>query len=219
MNIFVAILLSYLIGALPFAFILVKVLKKVDLRTIGSGNIGATNAMRVIGFKRGLIALILDTAKGLIPVVFFAEWVEAPQSLSLDGLRLMLGFASICGHNWTIFLKFKGGKGMATSFGILIGLAIKNAVFAKVLFLLAFIWTTTLISTGYVSLASIVSAILFPIFLSIFQFNSTFMFFGIIISFFAIYRHKSNIYRLLHHKEHRFNIKSKLHSLSKKALS
>lgn len=219
MNIFIAIILSYFLGALPFAFILVKLIKNIDLRSVGSGNIGATNAMRIIGFKRGLVALFLDVLKGLIPVLLFAEYTKTPQNITQDTLRLMLGIASICGHNWTIFLNFKGGKGIATSFGVLIGLAIKDIIFAKVLFLLALTWSAIFLSTGYVSLASIVSSISLPIFLAIFEFNATFACFGIIIAIFAIYRHKSNINRLLHHNEHRFNIKSKLFSFLKKALS
>ncbi len=219
MNIAVALFASYLIGSIPFAFIIAKIARKVDLRTVGSGNIGATNAMRVVGFKLGIIALILDIAKGLLPVILLAETITPLAHLSTDSLRLMIGIASICGHNWTIFLNFKGGKGIATSFGVLIGLAIKNFLFAKILFLLAFTWTITLLTSGYVSLASILSAIFLPIFLLIFKLNTSFLCFGIILSLFALYRHKSNILRLLQHKENRFDIKSKLLSLKKKALS
>jgi len=219
MSILFFILLSYLIGSIPFAFILVKLIKKIDLRTVGSGNVGATNAMRVIGFRLGTIALLLDAAKGIIPVVFFAHYVKTSSYFSIDATRLLFGIASICGHNWTLFLNFKGGKGIATSFGVLIGLAISNIVFAKVLLLLMALWTLIFVFTGYVSLASIIASIFLPIFLLFYRFNPPFLFFGIIISIFALYRHKPNINRLLQHKEHRFNVTSKILALFKKALS
>ena len=219
MIIILGLIISYLLGSVPFAFIITKAAKNIDLRTVGSGNVGATNAMRVVGFKLGFIALILDALKGIIPVVFFAHAINTPGSISLNTLRLIMGIASICGHNWTIFLKFKGGKGIATSFGVLIGLAITSIVFAKILGLIALIWALTFLLSGYVSLASMLSAVFLPFFLLAFKLNVGLIFFGSILSIFALYRHKSNIHRLLHHKENRFDIKSKLASLKKKALS
>ena len=162
MNLFIAILLSYFLGSIPFAFILAKILRDIDLRKSGSGNIGATNAMRVAGYKIGIAALLLDITKGVIPVVFLADRTIGTPAISLNSLRLIIGVASICGHNWTFWLKFKGGKGIATSFGVLIGLAIKNILIAKAVLILAIIWTVTFISWGYVSLASIVSAFFLP---------------------------------------------------------
>jgi glycerol-3-phosphate acyltransferase PlsY len=218
MNLTLAILLSYLFGAIPFSFILAKIFKNVDLRKVGSGNIGATNLARALGYKIGALGLILDIAKGIIPVVFFADLTTSNLNLSPDSLRLILGLSSICGHNWTIFLRFKGGKGIATSFGVLIGLAIKNVVVAKIISILAVLWFLILAIWGYVSLASIISAIFLPIFLYFFNLNQDFILFGFIMALFAIFRHKPNIIRLLQHKENRFNIKSKLSSLKKKAL-
>lgn len=218
MNLITAIFLSYLFGAIPFSFILAKTLKNVDLRKVGSGNIGATNLARVVGYKIGIVGLLLDIFKGTVPVILFADLVKANADVSTDSLRLILGIASICGHNWPVFLKFKGGKGIATSFGVLIGLAIKNILVAKIILILALVWTLTLIISGYVSLASIISAVLLPILLHIFSLSRDFVLFGIVMAIFAIFRHKSNISRLLQNKENRFNIKSKLQSLSKKAL-
>ena len=209
MNLIISIILSYLLGSTPFAFILGKVFKKIDLRKTGSGNIGATNLARVAGYKIGSVALILDATKGIIPVILFADLTTNSFGLSIDLVRVILGIVSICGHNWTIFLNFKGGKGIATSLGVLIGLSIKNLIFGKVLAILAILWFTTLLLSGYVSLASIISAIFLPIFLTFFGSNSTYITFSIIISIFALYRHKSNIFRLLQHKENKFNIKSK----------
>ncbi len=218
MSLPVLIIISYLFGSIPFSFIIAKLLKNVDLRKVGSGNIGATNLARALGYRIGAFGLILDILKGIIPVLLLADLATTSLNLSRDSLRLILGIASICGHNWTIFLKFKGGKGIATSFGVLIGLAIKNILIAKIILLLAVVWTITLFIWGYVSLSSILVAILLPIFLYIFGLNRYFILFGIIMAIFAVFRHKSNINRMLKHKENRFNIKSKLQSLKKKAL-
>jgi len=211
MNLVISIVLSYLLGSIPFAFILTKIFKDIDLRKVGSGNIGATNSFRHAGYKVGIPALILDILKGLIPVMLIADLTKT-SLMSKDALRLLLGICSICGHNWTIFLNFKGGKGMATSFGVVIGLSIKNLILAKIILMEASIWVVIFVISGFVSLASIVSAVLFPIFLVIFNLSYEYKIFGFIISAFAIYRHKSNIRRLLHKKENRFNILSKLKS-------
>lgn len=219
MDLLIAIITSYLLGAIPFAFIIGKVFKGIDLRKIGSGNIGATNLARAAGYRIGVFALILDILKGVLPVVYIANLVSPNYHLSSDLIRIILGIVSICGHNWTIFLNFKGGKGIATSLGVLIGLAIKNILIANILFMVALIWFLVFFVSGYVSLASIISAILLPIFLCLFNSNNVFLIFGIIISIFAIFRHKSNIYRLLQHKEHRFDLKSKIPFLGKKTLS
>lgn len=210
MNILVAIFLSYLIGSIPFAFILAKLLRNTDLRKVGSGNIGATNLARVSGYKIGSIGLLLDAAKGIIPVVYLANFTSRPSNVSPDSLRLILGLATICGHNWTIFLNFKGGKGIATSLGVLIGLSLKSILIAKAVLILVIIWSVTFFISGYVSLASILTSLFLPISFYILKLDKTLIFFSVIISVFAILRHKSNIYRLLQHKENRFNIKSKI---------
>jgi len=217
MSILIVVLLSYLLGSIPFALILVKTLKGIDLRNIGSGNIGATNAFRQAGYKIGIPALILDISKGLIPVILFSELIKET-NVSKDTLRLLLGVASICGHNWPVFLRFKGGKGMATSFGVVIGLSIKNLALAKIVILGSLIWALIFIFSGYVSLASVISAIFFPIFLVIFNLPKEYKIYGLLISAFALYRHKSNIYRLLRKEESRFNVLSKFSPSRKKPL-
>lgn len=218
MNLFTAILVSYIFGSIPFAFLLAKIFGKIDLRKVGSGNIGATNLVRAMGYKIGILGLLLDISKGIIPTVYFADLTKATFFNSIDSTRLILGIASICGHNWTIFLRFKGGKGIATSFGVLIGLAIKNIIFAKIVLILAFIWFVVFFIFRYVSVASIISALFLPIFLYIFKLDWDFILFGVIIAVVAVFRHKSNISRLLQHKENRFNFQSKFQSLRKKAL-
>ncbi len=219
MNLLTATLLSYLFGSIPFAFVLAKILGNIDLRKVGSGNIGATNLVRALGYKIGIFGLLLDISKGILPVIFIADLTKTRLDISLDSIRLILGLASICGHNWTIFLKLKGGKGIATSAGVLVGLAIKNVLILKVASILGSIWILTFLMWRYVSLSSIISALSLPIFLYFFKLHWDFIWFGLIIAIFAIFRHKSNICRLLQHKENRIDFKSKLSSLKKKALS
>ncbi|MBU2257621.1 MAG: glycerol-3-phosphate acyltransferase, partial [Candidatus Omnitrophica bacterium] len=112
-----ALLVSYLIGSIPTAYIFAKVLKGIDIRKTGSGNVGATNAARILGKKTAIVILSLDILKGLLPVIFLGDLISPQVGLNQEVLRIMLGFSSIAGHNWTIFLGFRGGKGIATTLG------------------------------------------------------------------------------------------------------
>jgi glycerol-3-phosphate acyltransferase PlsY len=144
---------SYLLGAIPFGFVLVRLVKGVDLRTVGSGNIGATNAMRVLGKPLGIVAFLLDFAKGLVPVVVFAP-LFAPQ---LDGaaslpIRVLFGAAAVVGHVFPIYLRFKGGKAVATGCGALIGLDPLVFVAGGLAWLVA-VGTTRMVSVGSLAMA------------------------------------------------------------------
>ena len=116
--IFIVCVLAYLIGSIPTAYILGKVIKGIDIRNYGSGNVGATNVFRVIGKKWGVLALFLDIIKGTIPVLLLFNLIVEDFSTVLYA-QLLIGFFAVCGHNWTIFLKFKGGKGVATTAGVI----------------------------------------------------------------------------------------------------
>ncbi|WP_027339180.1 glycerol-3-phosphate 1-O-acyltransferase PlsY [Halonatronum saccharophilum] len=179
-------LIGYLLGSIPFALIAVRLVKKVDIRDYGSGNVGATNAFRLMGLSMGILVALLDIGKGFLAVsiakVFFAD-----QPLIL----LLAGILSIVGHNWPIFLKFKGGKGVATSVGVLISLV------PQVIFIIFLVWLTIILTTQYVSLASIVGAALLPVLIIIFALDAVYLGFAILISIFVIYRHIPNIKRLL----------------------
>ena len=147
----ISAVLAYLIGSIPVAYIFGRVLKNLDIREHGSGNMGATNAFRVLGRGPGTIVLILDIIKGIIPVTLLANAFGLGDALSL----VIIAVAAVAGHNWTVFLGFKGGKGMATSLGVLIGLAIQLPGLRIVLGLATLIWVVLFLSLGYVSLASI----------------------------------------------------------------
>lgn len=151
-----ALLVSYLLGSLPFGFLMVKLLRGVDLRTIGSGNIGATNAMRVLGKPLGLLAFLLDFAKGLVPVLVFAPALARSSAAEID-LAVLCGGAAACGHVWPVFLRFRGGKAVATGCGALIGLD-------PVVFLVGGgVWLVTLAATRYAGLASMAMGLAFPL--------------------------------------------------------
>lgn len=186
------LLFSYLLGSIPTGYIICRFLKGIDIRTVGSGNIGATNVARVVGKKWGIITLILDMLKGFIAVVMARD--------KPDLLRIGCALAVICGHNWTVFLRFRGGKGVATTAGALIGL-LPN-VFLSCLC----IWLIVFIITKYVSLASIIAGISLPIFLTVYKEPKIFQILGVVLSVVGILRHKENIKRLLKGEEKRFKL-------------
>lgn len=151
-----ALLASYLLGAVPFGWVLVRLLKGTDLRTIGSGNIGATNAMRALGRPLGVLCFFLDFGKGYVPVLWFAALATSdPETLPL--LRVLCGAAAVCGHVWPVYLRFRGGKAVATGSGGIV--AIDPMVFV----IAGLAWLVVLVTTRYVGLASMVMAVAWPV--------------------------------------------------------
>ncbi|MCM8791897.1 MAG: glycerol-3-phosphate 1-O-acyltransferase PlsY [Candidatus Omnitrophica bacterium] len=197
-------LLSYIIGSIPTAYILVKIIKNQDIRKIGSGNVGATNASRILGKPAVFFILGVDILKGIIPVVFIGDYILFRFNFLYPNiLRLILGLLAIIGHDWSIFLNFKGGKGVATTFGVLIGLALEVEGIWKVLIFCAGTWMISLLLSRMVSFASISTALFFPVFMFIFNQRKEFIFISIILSIFIILKHISNIKRILKKKEPR----------------
>ena len=152
-----ALLGSYLLGAVPFGFVLARSLRGVDLREVGSGNIGATNAMRVLGKGWGAVAFLLDLAKGFVPVQVFAQ-LALSQELGSTWIAVLCGAAAVCGHVWPVYLGFKGGKAVATGMGAIIAIDPVVALGA------ALAWVVVHKLTGYVSLASLAMGVGFPSF-------------------------------------------------------
>ncbi|MFA5260408.1 MAG: glycerol-3-phosphate 1-O-acyltransferase PlsY [Candidatus Omnitrophota bacterium] len=208
MRIFTGLVLSYLIGSLPTGYVLGRLLKGIDIRHYGSGNVGATNAFRALGKGPGLVVLIIDILKGALAVVALGSL------LSLDGIVecVLLGIAVVCGHNWTIFLRFRGGKGIATSLGVLIGLAIKFAVLRPVLLLTLFVWIITFILSHTVSLASLVAALALPCFMMLTRQVIEIVILGWIFCVFVLVRHWPNIQRLIRGEESKIRLSSKTSS-------
>lgn len=188
--------ISYLIGSFSSAYVLGKVIKRTDIREYGSGNAGATNALRVFGKKIGVLAFILDVFKGVLAVYIGGK------IMGYNG-ELIGGLFAVIGHNWPVFLRFKGGKGIATSFGVMLSLYWPVAILSFFFFLLI------VILTRYVSLGSVLSAIAAPIIGVIVNrpFNRNYFFITLILAILAIYRHRANIKRLIQGKEYKIGEK------------
>jgi len=200
----IALLTSYLIGSLPTAYLFGRILKGIDIRKAGSGNVGATNAMRVLGRGPGITVLLLDILKGFVVVAFLGDYfVAKPVLWQAQNLRIIMGLCCICGHNWTIFLQFKGGKGIATSFGVLLGLALKINGLNIIIVILIITWITVFFIWRIVSLASIISAVALPISCLFFKEPGLLIAVSLVLCVFVIIRHKNNLDRIFQGKEPR----------------
>jgi acyl phosphate:glycerol-3-phosphate acyltransferase len=179
------ILGGYIIGSIPFGYIAGK-MRGIDIRKTGSGNIGSTNVSRVLGKKTGRIVQVMDIAKGAAPILI-------GHILKVDiSIIVIAGLAAICGHNWTIFLGFKGGKGVNTSLGVALGLMPIPAIACF------FIWTVVMLIWKYVSLASITASIAFPVIvISSGKYPLIINILSVVVAGFIVIRHRSNIKRLL----------------------
>lgn len=243
MQLWLCPLLAFLLGSIPFGLIIAKA-KGVNIREHGSGNIGATNVLRIVGKKYGITCLLLDALKGFIPVVIavnlihivgknvglfhigaldsFALLLPAADQFKGQLLHVVTAFAAVLGHNYSPWVGFKGGKGIATSAGVLLALMPAGAV------LLALVWLVLFAISRYVSLASIVAAASLPLITHIGArlhhlnndkslptlwqagtWNKPLFFFSVIIAVLAIWKHRTNIQRLLAGTEHRFTRKKK----------
>ena len=191
------VLAAYLLGAFPTSLVVGK-LRGVDLRKQGSGNLGATNAFRVLGWKAALPVFIIDILKGWFPTFFFPRW----DGMGAGEMALAYGAAAILGHVFSVYVRFKGGKGVATSAGVFLALA-PLAVGISLA-----VWGTLVYFTGYVSLASIVGALVVPIVIATQQGPGRALWLAIALSLFVIFAHRANIKRLLRGEEHRFRRKA-----------
>jgi acyl phosphate:glycerol-3-phosphate acyltransferase len=198
------LLAAYLLGSIPFSVIIGKLFYNTDVRQYGSGNPGATNMLRTLGPKAGLIVLILDIAKG-IAAVFLAHLMENNGELSLQELESITGACAIAGHIFPVFLSFKGGKGVATAVGVIYAIQPLFGVIATLLFIVI------LVTTRYVSLGSILAAAIYPVLNVIFYKESTkgVLIFAIALALVIIIKHKANIQRLLKGGENKFVLKKK----------
>jgi glycerol-3-phosphate acyltransferase PlsY len=190
------LIFSYLIGSILSGEIVARC-KKVDVRAQGSGNIGATNVCRSLGFFYGSLVLAGDILKGVIAVIF-GNLLGEPYGIDLG---VLAGILVIAGHNWSFLAGFQGGKGIATSLGVAIALT------PLTLIILIPVWLVLFLLSGFVSLASIVAVALYPLtVLFLYSGSLQKLLFAIILTLLAIYRHKSNIRRLLRKEENRFFI-------------
>lgn len=190
MRVILAVLLSYLLGGLLFGE-LIALISRVDLRKRGSGNPGATNVYRILGPLFGLIVLVGDTLKGIIGSLI-GSWLGVPE------IAPWCGLAVIAGHNWPLQFNFKGGKGIATSFGTIIVLA------PETLLIIAPLWIITLLLSGYVSLASMIAAIGLPLSCLLFYpGEKILLLYTVLACALAIFRHRANIQRIMNGTENK----------------
>ena len=211
---------AYLLGSIPTGFLVAKA-KGIDIRSVGSGNIGATNAMRVLGKPAGIFVLLMDALKGwgackMIPPLIFnwiaphfygskgffdAPFAEQPADLELKFL-VLAGICAVLGHNYTCWLKFKGGKGIATTAGVYLALAPWAVLVALIVFFLA------IALTKYVSVGSIAAAIALPATVCVMSQNNLLLcIVTVALGALAIYKHKGNIQRLMAGTENRLGKK------------
>ena len=205
MELIIKLIISYLLGSISGSMIVGK-FSGVDIRSMGSGNAGGTNAFRTMGPKFAIIVLIIDVLKGYLAVQFvshinFIE-VNFDHNLQSEILKICCGCGSVLGHVYPIFYNFKGGKGAGTMVGVLL------ALFPLGLLVCFLSWIVILVLSGYVGLSTIIAGIVLPI-VTVLKYDggifSPFSIFSIIISMFIIFTHRSNIYRMILGNENRFD--------------
>ena len=200
----VIVVAAYLLGSIPTGFLVARA-KGIDIRAVGSGNIGATNVFRILGKPAGILVLVVDGLKGFAACSWLADLVVQPFAVAPDKiecLKIVAGICAVLGHNYTCWLKFKGGKGIATSAGVYFALAPLAAGIALGT------WIVVFALSRYVSVASIAAAAALPVAVWL---TKDSLFLGIVttaLGLLAILKHQSNIRRLLNGTEQRFGRKS-----------
>ena len=185
MDYIITALVSYLFGSIPFGYLFTKILLKKDIRNVGSGNIGATNVLRTGNKSLGYLTLVLDIAKAVVPVIYI--------KLNYPDLVYISALCAFLGHLFPIWLKFKGGKGVATLVGILISINIYYAL------IFGIVWILTFLISKYSSLSSLFASISIPIYLLIIDQGNVIFF--IIMFILIFYTHRENIKRLINKEE------------------
>lgn len=194
---------SYLLGSLPTSIIVGRVFFGKDPRDLGSGNAGGTNAFRVFGWKGGVPTVLVDVAKGLAATLLISR-IPVPGAIPHELMQIAAGCAAIVGHVWTVFAGFRGGKGVATAAGMLVGL------YPVALLVCIGLFGITLITFGIVSVASLCAALLFPLVLLVLDaagvahVSPLLFWFSLPVVLLIFYTHRANIARLLRGQENRF---------------
>lgn len=218
LNLFFVIILSYLVGSIPNSILISKLVRGIDIRNYGSGNAGGSNVFRVLGWKWGILTILLDALKGAIAVILVARFyldrfpfnnVTPFDDFTL--VQIICGVAAVIGHVWTLFAGFKGGKGIATGLGVLIMIVTVDMALALGVFFLVVGFSR------YISLGSLAAAVSVPLIMIIREniFNvdirgyHTILPFAILLALFVIYTHRSNIERLLQGNERKVSFSKK----------
>lgn len=202
LSIAVSVIISYLLGAIPTGYIVGRLFKNIDIREHGSKSMGATNVLRVVGKGPAILVLLVDIIKGIVPIVLFSKIFNIHDPF----IMVILGVMSVVGHNWTVFLKFNGGKGVATTLGVLIGLTIEIPGIRPVVLLTVGVWLLFFLIFGYVSLASIAAGVALPVLMVYFNAPFAIKIMSILLCVFVVFRHRSNISRLVNGQENRIKL-------------
>jgi len=189
------VLFGYLLGSVPFGILVAKAFDRgVDLRKAGSGNIGATNVARALGKTAGALTLLLDIGKGILSLAIARRLLDPPS----DPWLALVGGAVFLGHIFPVYLRFKGGKGVATALGVVLFLSPETA------FVLVVLFAAVLYFTRYVSLGSLCAAVGLPVAMAFLGRSRHYVTLALMISFLVIYTHRGNIHRLLAGQESKF---------------
>ncbi|MFH2139043.1 MAG: glycerol-3-phosphate 1-O-acyltransferase PlsY [Candidatus Omnitrophota bacterium] len=194
-SLIIGLVLSYLCGAIPAAYLFAKFVKGVDIREQGSGNVGATNALRVLGKLPGFLVLTFDILKGVFAVLVISRIFAESTGLEFECVQAIFGGGAVCGHVFNVFLKMKSGKGVATSAGVLLALS-PLSVSIGFLFFLAVVGITRIVSLG-----SIIASIVIPFCMLFLKVHYSFIVLSGFLCIIIVAKHKSNIYRLLTGRE------------------
>lgn len=192
----IVLIAAYLLGAVPFGVLVAKAAEK-DLTKSGSGNTGAANAFRTLGAKGGAVVLLADLLKGTAAVLL--AYVSLVPAFALPATKAVLGFVAVLGHNYSVFRGFRGGKGIATTFGVVLALN------PKVAFLAALVWVAGVALTKYPSVGSLAAVSAMPLLMAVERGDISAIVFCAVAAGFAFYRHKSNIERLRQGRELRYD--------------
>jgi glycerol-3-phosphate acyltransferase PlsY len=190
---------AYLLGAFPTSYVVGRLARGIDLRQHGSGNLGATNAFRVLGWRAALPIFVIDIAKGWFPTFLFPAWDGRPS----PEWALAYGAAAIIGHVFPVYIRLRGGKGVATGAGVFLALAPRAVLIALL------VWVALVYLTGYVSLASVAAAALLPAAVLYLQGARPVFWLAFALAVFVIWAHRRNIGRLMRGQEHRFRTRTK----------
>lgn len=189
----ILLMFSYFLGSIPFGVIVGKMMRGVDIREFGSGNIGATNVYRTLGPGPGIVVFASDVLKGLIPVLIAKQIVPG-----VEWFIVLTGMMAILGHTLSPFLKFRGGRGAATSLGVAVALV---PLIAAIVFVA---WVLIIAVTRYVSLASMLAAASAPVLMWVVRSPMEYRIFGVFVAAYVIVKHRDNIVRLVQGKENKF---------------
>jgi glycerol-3-phosphate acyltransferase PlsY len=188
---------AYLLASIPSGLLVSRKVKKLDITKVGSGNIGATNVAREVGIGWGFITLFIDILKGFIPVVT-AHYALGSSPEINEALKGIIGISALMGHQFPIYNRFKGGKGVATCLGVVLAISPTSCLFSAVIFLVSvFLWR-------YISFGSILAVTTMPLWLYIMEHSILVIFLSVIMSFLITFQHRANIKRLMQGTERKW---------------